>query len=86
MRATQVVRAGVAECACGTGLADGGVTYALLDVAFSLTHSISIISLARFLSLSHARSFSLSLSLSLSHTHTNMLGAIILMLMPSDSD
>ena len=73
--------------ACGTGLADGGVTHALLDVAISLSHSLSILfSLARFLSLSHARSFSLSLSLSLSHTHTNMLGAIILILMPSDSD
>jgi len=89
MLATQVVRAGVADmCACGTGLTDGCVTHALLDVAFSLSHSISIsFSLARFLSLSHARSFSsLSLSLSLPHTHTNMLGAIILILMPSDSD
>ena len=86
------------SCACGTGLADGGVTHALLDVAFSLSHSISIsFLLARFLSLTHAPSFSLSfslslflslsLSLSLSHTHTSMLGAIILIpLMPSDSD
>jgi len=78
---------GLQTCACGTGLADGGVTHALLDVAFSVSHSISIsFSHARFLSLSHARSFSLSLSLCLSHTHTNMLGAIILILMPSDSD
>jgi len=62
---------GLQTCACGTGLADGGVTHALLDVAFSLSHSISIsVSLARFLSLSHARSFSLSLSLSLSLIHT----------------
>ena len=66
---------GLQTCACGTGLADGGVTHALLDVAFSLSHSISIsFSLARFLSLSHARSFSLSLSpslsLSLIHTQT----------------
>ena len=78
---------GLQTCACGTGLADGGVTHVLLDVAFSLSHSISIsFSLAYFLSLSYARSFSPSLSLSLSHTHTNMLGAIIFMLMPSDSD
>jgi len=78
---------GLQTCACGTGLADGGVKYALLDVAFSLSHSISIsFSLARFPSLSYARSFSLSFSLSLSHTHSNMLGAIILMLMPSDSN
>ena len=38
----------------------------------SLSHSILILfSLARFLSLSHARSFSLSLSLSLSLSYTH---------------
>jgi len=78
---------GLQTCACGTGLEVGGVTHALLDVAFSLSHSISIsFLLARFLSLSHARSFSLSLSLIHTQTYTNMLGAIILILMPSDSD
>ena len=74
-------------CAYGTGLADGGVTHALLDVAFSLALDLDFV-LARSLSSSLARSLllSLSLSLSLSHTHTNMLGAIILILVPSDSD
>ena len=63
---------GLQTCACGTGLADGGVTPALLDLAFSLSRSISIsFLLARFLSLSHARSFSLSLSLSLSLSYTH---------------
>jgi len=54
-----------------------------LDLDFVLARSLSF-SLARSLSFSLARS--LLLSLSLSHTHTNLLGAIILILMSSDSD
>ena len=50
---------------------------------FVLARSLSF-SLARSLSFSLARS--LLLSLSLCHTHTNMLGAIIAILMSSDSD
>ena len=78
---------GLQTCACGTGLGDGGVTHALLDVAFSLALDLDFV-LARSLSFSLARSLVLppSPSLSLSHIHTNMLGVIILMLMPSDSD
>ena len=75
---------GLQTCACGTGLADRRLTHALLDVAFSLMTGSRFrsCSLAFFLS----RTLAPSLSLSLSHTHTNMLGAIILILMPSDSD
>jgi len=57
------------------------LTWPFLSRTQSRFHSRS---LAFFLS--HARSFSLSLSLSLSHTHTNILGVIMLILMPSDSD
>ena len=79
---------GLQTCACGTGLADGGVTHALLDVAFGSRFRSR--SLAFFLSRSLAfflsRSLAPSLSLSLSQSHTNLLGAIILILMSSDSD
>jgi len=62
---------GLQTCVCGTGLADGGVTHALLDVAFSLALDLDFV-LARSLSFSLARSLLLSLSLSLSYTHKHV--------------